>query len=71
MGRSDGDDEQATGPPGEPAAPSDLIDFYRRWRDFRPAAIGLARRSDMSVLEQQTIRWLILLVDRISEQDLR
>jgi hypothetical protein len=48
-----------------------LIDFYRRWADFRPAAEHLADRTDISALERQTIRWLILLVDRISEQDLQ
>ncbi|WP_315766899.1 MULTISPECIES: hypothetical protein [unclassified Bradyrhizobium] len=51
-------------------APRDLIDFYRRWTDFRPAAVYLAGRTDLSILERQTIQWLILLVDRISEHDL-
>jgi hypothetical protein len=55
---------------GEQIAPRDLIDFYRRWADFRPAALDLAQRSDLSALERQTIHWLILLVDRIGEQDL-
>jgi hypothetical protein len=29
----------------------------------------LANRSDLSALERQTVRWLLLLVDRISEHD--
>ncbi|GLH79177.1 hypothetical protein SSBR45G_40860 [Bradyrhizobium sp. SSBR45G] len=56
---------------GAPQAPRDLIDFYHRWRDFRPTAVDLAQRSELSALERQTIHWLILLVDRISEHDLR
>jgi hypothetical protein len=51
------------------AAPRDLIDFYRRWPDFRPGAAALANRSDLSALERQTVQWLIQLVDRISEHD--
>jgi hypothetical protein len=49
--------------------PRDLIDFYQRWPDFRPAATGLAGRADLSAPERQTLQWLILLVDRISEHD--
>ena len=65
------DSEQGQGEQSEPAAPRDLIDFYRRWPDFRPAVMGLADRSDLSALERQTIHWLLLLVDRISEHDLK
>jgi hypothetical protein len=67
MSISDGNGEEGE---GDKKAPHDLIDFYRRWGDFRPAALRLADRPDLSVLERQTIQWLILLVDRIGERDL-
>lgn len=63
------DSEQGQGKQGEPSVPRDLIDFYQRWSDFRPGVTALANRSDLSALERQTVQWLILLVDRISEHD--
>lgn len=69
MGASEKDSEQGQGEQGEPAMPRDLIDFYQRWSEFRPGVDALASRSDLSPLERQTIQWLILLVDRISEHD--
>ena len=54
-----------------PPVPRDLIDFYQRWPDFRPMVTGLSSRSDLSSAERQTLRWLVLLVDRISEHDLK
>ena len=65
------DSEQEQSEQDEPALPRDLIDFYRRWSDFRPAVTRLVDRSDLSTLERQTITWLILLVDRISDHDLQ
>jgi hypothetical protein len=65
-GGGEGENQQ-----GEQIAPLDLIDFYRRWADFRPTTVRLAQRSDLSALERRTIHWLILLVDRISERDLK
>jgi hypothetical protein len=65
----------AEGNPEEPrdregqAPTRDLIDFYRRWSEFRPYATLLTERSDLSPVERQTVRWLILLVDRVSEHD--
>jgi hypothetical protein len=52
------------------AAPSDLIDFYRRWADFRQTAVALSQRPELSSAERQTVNWLILLVDRIGEHDI-
>jgi hypothetical protein len=63
--------EDAKGRESGQDAPRDLIDFYRRWPDFRHSAIGLAERSDLSPLERQTVHWLVLLVDRISDHDLQ
>jgi hypothetical protein len=51
--------------------PRDLIDFYRRWLEFRQTAMELAKRPDLSAAERETVRWLVLLVDRISERDVK
>ncbi|NPU14081.1 hypothetical protein HL666_25260 [Bradyrhizobium sp. 83002] len=51
--------------------PRDLIDFYRRWSDFRDVATGLAGRADISAIQKSTLNWLILLADRVGENDLR
>jgi hypothetical protein len=65
--------------PGEPGGdgggtnrppPRDLIDFYRRWLEFRGTAVALTQRVDLSAAERETVTWLILLVDRISEGDI-
>jgi hypothetical protein len=52
------------------APPRDLIDFYRRWPEFREVAVALAARADLSAAQSETMRWLILLVDRIGERDI-
>ena len=52
------------------SAPSDLIDFFRRWPEFRQTAVRLADRSDLCALERQTLRWLVELADRVGEHDL-
>jgi hypothetical protein len=49
----------------------DLIDFYCRWPEFRPHAMLLAGRSGLSPAERETVRWLMLLADRVSERDIR
>jgi hypothetical protein len=71
MGASEKDSEKGQDEQGELAMPRDLIDFYQRWSDFRLTAARLADRSDLSPLERQTITWLVLLVDRISDHDLQ
>jgi len=50
--------------------PRDLIDFYRRWLEFREIAVALAARADLSAEQRETVNWLILLVDRIGERDI-
>jgi hypothetical protein len=69
MGASEKDSEQGQGEQDGPPAPLDLIDFYRRWPEFRPMVEALANRSGLSALERQTVQWMILLVDRIGERD--
>jgi hypothetical protein len=71
MSTSGGDAERSECRASEPASPCDLFDFFRRWVEFRPIAERLADRADLSASERQSIYWLILLVDRISEHDLR
>ena len=50
--------------------PRDLIDFYRRWSEFRGIAVSLAARADLSAVQRETVEWLILLVDRVGERDI-
>jgi hypothetical protein len=69
MGASEKDSEQGQGEQDGPPAPLDLIDFYRRWPEFRPMVEALANRPGLSALERQTVQWMILLVDRIGERD--
>jgi hypothetical protein len=71
MNTSGGDAEQSRGQESEPAALRDLFDFFRRWAEFRPTAVGLAERPDLSAPQRQTVHWLVLLADRISEHDLQ
>lgn len=61
--------DQQSDEPGHDA-PRDLIDFYRRWPDFRQIAVQLAENTQLSPSERQTIHWLVLLVDRVSDRDL-
>ena len=50
--------------------PADLIDFYRRWSEFRAGAVALTKREDLPALGRQTVEWLIRLADRIGERDI-
>jgi hypothetical protein len=71
MSSSGGDDDQGENQQAGQVAPRDLIDFYRRWAEFRLTVVRLAERSDLSALERQTVHWLIELVDRIGEHDVQ
>jgi len=71
MSRCEAGGEKPGNQEGELVAPRDLIDFYRRWPDFRLTATHLVDRPELSAQERQTVHWLILLVDRISEHDLQ
>jgi hypothetical protein len=70
MGTFGGDAGRRERAKRERAAPSDLIDFYRRWPEFRQTAVVLAQRLDLSRVERETVNWLILLADRIGEHDI-
>jgi hypothetical protein len=54
-----------------PAPPLDLIDFHRRWREFRPACVALMADHRVAADERSTLLWLIALADRVSEADVR
>jgi hypothetical protein len=71
MSPSDDNVEQSESQEGEQVAVRDLIDFYRRWPEFRQTAMRLVECSDLSPSERQTVHWMILLVDRVSEHDLK
>ena len=53
-----------------PAPPRDLVDFHVRWREFRPLAESAAKNTCLRTEEISTLRWLILLADRVREQDI-
>jgi hypothetical protein len=67
-GRADGDGHGSR--PRRKKPPRDLIDFYRRWSEFRETAIAVTRRTKLSSADRETVRWLILLADRIGEHDI-
>ena len=71
MGSIDGDGEPPGGRVKGQGAPTDLIDFYRRWPEFRQTAVALARRADLSPAERETVHWLVQLADRVGDEDLR
>jgi hypothetical protein len=71
MGTFEGKNEPPGGRKKRQVAPSDLIDFYRRWPEFRETAVALARRADLSSAERETVHWLIQLADRVGEHDIR
>ena len=50
---------------------SDLIDFYNRWPSLRPAMTSLSTAPGLSDEEQETLRWLIMLADRVGPADLQ
>jgi hypothetical protein len=60
----DGSDSQRRQPP------RDLIDFFKRWSEFRETAIALAQRAGLSPEERMTLDWMTLLIDRIGERDI-
>jgi hypothetical protein len=70
MSGKDGGTEKPASPESGQAQVRDLIDFYRRWPEFRQTAVLLATRSDLSAADRETVHWLIQLADRVSEFDL-
>jgi hypothetical protein len=53
-----------------PQPAHDLIDFYRRWREFRGVAEELRGRPDLSAAERDVLDWMIRLTDRIGRADI-
>jgi len=71
MSSDDGEVDKPSNPEGGQAPVRDLIDFYRRWPEFRQSARRLVDRTDLSDAERMTVHWLVQLADRVSEGDLR
>jgi hypothetical protein len=73
MSSSGGDGEKKSGEEDQSTDPQDLFDFYGRWLpEFRQTADRLSQRADLSPLERRTIRGMMEVLDRISEEhDLR
>lgn len=61
----------ATGPMGTDFGKiRDVADFHLHWPQFRPLALQLARKPDLSAPEADTLGWMIELMDRIGPKDL-
>ena len=54
----------------KPRPPSDLIDFYLRWKEFRPCMEELIDRNILTTTEKETIGWLMILAEKIGAQDI-
>lgn len=50
---------------------SDLLDFYDRWPSRRASMESLSEAPGLTAEEQETLRWLIMLADRVGPADLR
>lgn len=53
-----------------PEPPRDLVDFHLRWEEFRPLADSAVACRALSREERDTIRWLVMLADRVSARDI-
>ncbi len=69
MGKADGGEKQSEEAEDQSTGPQDLFEFYGRWRsEFRHTAERLSQRADITPLECRTIRGMMEVLDRISEQ---
>jgi hypothetical protein len=50
--------------------PQDLIEFHLRWREFRPIALAICANGALSPEEQDIVRWLVVMADRIGRKDI-
>jgi hypothetical protein len=48
----------------------DLHDFHLRWREFRRFAVEAAGSAALNADQTATVEWLIVMADRIGEQDI-
>ncbi len=49
---------------------TDLVDFYRHWPELRRSAVALSERGDIGEDEQDVLRWMIRVIDRVGPSDL-
>jgi hypothetical protein len=47
----------------------DLVDFHRRWLDFRNMAIELSEEPLLTASQRDIMIWLIHLADRVGPKD--
>lgn len=48
----------------------DLVDFYRHWPEMRRHAQAIRDRGDLGADEQEVLKWMIRVVDRVGPSDL-
>lgn len=56
--------------PKEPGPITDLLDFYYRWPSLRSSIRDMSQDPNICEEDQETLRWLILLADRVGPSDL-
>lgn len=49
----------------------DLVDFYRRWPEFRGEAVELAEGVGISAKTREILCCMVALIDRIGDHDIR
>ena len=54
-----------------PREPSDVMDFFLRWREFRDVATTLQGKRGLNAKEREVARWLVAVMDRISARDMQ
>ena len=55
--------------PVSPKSPRDLADFHLRWSEFRPRMLALQSLSGLTPQQTETLGWLIILSDRVGDED--
>lgn len=48
----------------------DLVEFYRRWPEFRGDVAGLLTNDELTSAQRETLAWMVALLDRIGDHDL-
>ena len=48
----------------------DLVDFYRLWPELRLHAKALGERTDIGAENQEVLKWMIRVIDRVGPSDL-
>ena len=67
---ADDDHRGQCGRKSEQSQVRDLVDFYRRWPEFRGDIAGLLSSDNLTSAQRETLSWMVALLDRIGEHDL-